>query len=230
MISRICAFLVAGALSVLTGAAQDGGVPKGWAELAPDEGALVTLSKGAFSVEDASGTVLDFVEGKSGQPILSQYRLVPGTYPVQFSGFMGSVPISVRPGEAVLVDLIDPAIKTVVVVPPDQLELLAAKFVAEGVRLYPPVVVGSDAKALYFNRNTSRLTQAHFLREMEGSRPNRDQEMSEIEKTRFDTFRFDVEVSTWYHEFRRGLFSSLVVIVRAVSLIGSIAALLAISG
>jgi hypothetical protein len=53
--------------------------------------------------------------------------------------------------------------------------------------------------------------------------------MTEQDITTFDNLSFDVEVSTWYHEFRRGLFTALVTIVRLVSLLGSVAALLAIS-
>ena len=54
--------------------------------------------------------------------------------------------------------------------------------------------------------------------------------MSPADSSKLDTLKFDVEVSTWYHEFRRGLFSTMVSCVRAISLVGSIIALFAISG
>src|SRR5262245_46769143 len=53
--------------------------------------------------------------------------------------------------------------------------------------------------------------------------------MTERDETDYENLNFNVEVSTWYHEFRRGLFATAVMIVRLISLLGSIVAFLAIS-
>jgi len=53
--------------------------------------------------------------------------------------------------------------------------------------------------------------------------------MSEESEEALRKLKFGTEVSTWYHEYRRGMFSAAVTVVRLISLVGSVAALLAVS-
>lgn len=80
-----------------------------WFVLPPNKGALVLFVPRVASdrivvVRDEMRRLLDFVEAKSGLPLLRQYRLDPGTYELNLEGF-ADVVVSVKTGKIATIQL-----------------------------------------------------------------------------------------------------------------------------
>lgn len=80
-----------------------------WYLVPPNKGALVLFVPRVASdrivvVRDEMGKLLDFVDAKSGMPLLRQYRLDPGTYELNLKGF-ASVAVSVKAGKIATIQL-----------------------------------------------------------------------------------------------------------------------------
>jgi hypothetical protein len=117
-----------------------------WSNLGSKEGALVAVSKDAFSVKDGAGNQLDW--GYVLQPgfAVKQYRVLPGVYLVHFPDGR-QVEVPVKAGMATVIDLAAQGAKPMAV---DQLRDLAMEITDKGYDLAPPARIEPFGNALYF--------------------------------------------------------------------------------
>jgi hypothetical protein len=131
-----------------------------WYLVPPNKGALVLFvprvaSNRVVVVRDEIGKLLDFVDAKSGLPLLRQYRLDPGTYELNLRGF-ASVTASVKSGKITIIQLSQTGLSVTRKLPPKE------HLTRDGLQdpNNEPQQISSVEKILYFTAELPSRWQA----------------------------------------------------------------------